>query len=157
MLPFPTNIFSFGAFDVLQDFATGLPIHQRRAITSLALGPEFQDWGWYFFVRYVQDNDEGACVRDLFPGVKEVVVDKGFHEFDELHAKWRYVLGSDAVGMKGAMIKWLRGGEGEVEVRFGNVERTEGMIEVVEEEVPRTTQRFLMVMGNGERFDVVSN
>jgi hypothetical protein len=31
------------------------------------------------------------------------------------------------------------------------------MIEVVEEEVPRTTQRFLMVTGNGERFDVVSN
>jgi hypothetical protein len=71
-------------------------------------------------VGHVKENG-GASVRDLFPGVREVVVDRGFHEFDESRPHWRHALGEDAVEMKELMMRWLKGEDGSVEVRFGVV------------------------------------
>jgi hypothetical protein len=71
-------------------------------------------------VGHVKENG-GASVRDLFPGWREVVVDRGFHEFDESRPHWRDALGEDAVEMKKLMMRWLKGEDGSVEVRFGVV------------------------------------
>jgi hypothetical protein len=72
-------------------------------------------------VRHVKEEEEGASVRDLFPGAKEVRVDGGFHEFDETRPHWRHSLGEDAVGMKGLLMRWLKGEDEGMEVGFGVV------------------------------------
>jgi hypothetical protein len=125
LYPFTFGTFSFPDFATCQDLAGALDGDRRRLITSVEFGPDLNlKFGWYWFVRHVKEND-GSHLRELMSGVKEVLVDRSYWAVDGTNQHWRLVLGNDALGMKGRLLSWLEGGEGKVEVRFGEVEKFE--------------------------------